>query len=103
MRRRKKAFLREIACTIFMDTVLDAPFRLECGRDVERARQCCYRIRERYRCRGDTRYDGLRFRIVNGTELEICNLERSIDITVEKILSEMSEWWEGDRMQNDAG
>ncbi len=101
MRRRRKTIYGEFACTNAMDAALDAPFRFECGRDVERVRQCCYRIRKRRRARGDTRYDGLRFRIVNGTELEIWNSGRAIDIAAEKMLDEVIELMERDR-KNDA-
>ena len=97
MRRRKRIIYDEFACTNAMDAALQEPFRLECGRDVERVRQCCYRIRKRRRSSGDTRYDGLRFRIVNGTELEIYYSERTIDTATEDMLEEVTERWERDR------
>ncbi len=101
MRRRRKIIYDEFACTNAMDAALHEPFRFECGRDVERVRQCCYRIRMRHRARGDTRYDGLRFRVVNGTELEIWNSGRAIDITAEEIVKGVIERMERDR-RNDA-
>ena len=97
MQRAERKIYSVFVCTNAMDAALHAPFQFECGRDVERVRQCCYRIRKRYRSRGDTRYDGLRFRIVNGTELLICNSGRAIDIAAEKMLDEVIELMERDR------
>ena len=101
MRRRRKIIYGEFACTNAMDAALHGPFRFECGRDVERVRQCCYRIRMRRRARGDTRYDGLKFRI-NGSELAIYNLGPRIDITAEEIVEGVIERMERDR-KHDAG
>ena len=97
MRRRKRIIYDEFACTNAMDAALHEPFRFECGPDVERVRQCCYRIRKYYRACGDTRYDGLRFRIVNGTELEITNSGRTIDIAAEEMLKGVMDRWERNR------
>ncbi len=99
--RRRKIIYDEFACTNAMDAALHGPLRFECGRDVERVRQCCYRIRKRHRARGDTRYDGLRFRIVNGTELAIYNLGPKADITAEEIVKGVIERMERNR-RNDA-
>ena len=84
-------------CTNAMDAALHGHFRIPCGRDVERVRQRCYRIRKRRRARGDFRYDGLRFRIVNGTELEIYNSGWAIDITAKEVLKGVMDRWERDR------
>ena len=97
MQRAERKIYSVFVCTNAMDAALDAPFRFECGRDVERVRQCCYRIRKRRRAGGDTRYDRLRTRIVNGTELEIYNSGRAIDIAEEKMLDEVIERMERDR------
>ena len=97
MQRAEREIYSVFVCTNAMDAALHAPFRFECGRDVERVRQCCYRIRKRCRSRGDTRYDRLRTRIVNGTELEICNSGRTIDIAAEEMLKDEMEQWEKDR------
>ncbi len=97
MQRAERKIYSVFVCTNAMDAALHGPFRFECGRDVERVRQCCYRIRKRYRSRGDTRYDRLRTRIVNGTELEIWNSGRAIDIAAEKMLDEVIELMEKDR------
>ena len=103
MQRAERKIYSVFVCTNAMDAALDGPFRFECGPDVERVRQCCYRIRMRHRARGDTRYDGVRFRIVNGTELEIWNSGRAIDIAAEKMLNDVTERWERDRRHNDSG
>ena len=97
MQRAERKIYSVFVCTNAMDAALHEPFRFECGRDVERVRQCCYRIRMRRRARGDTRYDRLRTRIVNGTELEIYYSERTIDIAEEKMLDEVIERMERDR------
>ena len=102
MQIAERMIYSEFVCTNAMDAALHGPFRFECGRDVERVRQCCYRIRKRRRARGDTRYDGLRFGIVNGTELEIVNSGRAIDIAAEKMLVEVIELMERDG-KHDAG
>lgn len=91
----------EFVCTNAMKTALVAPFPFECGMDVEKVRQGCYRVRRRCRARGDKRFDGLRFRIVNGTELLIFNLGRKPDFTAKDILNGVIELMKKDR-RNDA-
>ena len=96
MQRAERMIYSVFVCTNAMDAALHEPFRFECGRDVERVRQCCYRVRNRRRARGDTRYDGLRFRI-NGSELAIYNLGPKVDITAEEIVKGVIEQMERDR------
>ena len=53
-----------------MREALRAPVRLECGADVERVRQRCYRARQRDLAQGDHRFIFLRFQI-DGSSLVI--------------------------------
>ncbi len=57
-------------CLDAMRDALKAPVRLECGADVERVRQRCYRARQRCLAEGDHRFVILRFRI-DGSSLVI--------------------------------
>ncbi len=50
-------------CLDAMRDALRAPVRLECGTDVERVRQRCYRVRQRDLAQGDPRFVILRFQI----------------------------------------
>ena len=90
-------FFGEIACLDYMKKALQGPVRLNCGPDVLNVRQRCYLIRQRHRARGDTRFDGLKFRIINGSELAIDNLGRKFDITAEDIVKGVIELMERDR------
>ncbi len=54
-------------CVEFMNDALQVPVRLNCGPDVERSRQRCYRVRQHYQARGDCRFDGLKFQIDGST------------------------------------
>ena len=90
-------FFGEIACLDAMKKALHGPVRLNCGPDVLNVRQRCYLIRQRHRARGDTRFDGLKFRIINGSELAIYDLGRKFDITAEEIVKGVIELMERDR------
>ncbi len=57
-------------CLDAMRHALRAPVRLECGADVERVRQRCYRARQRDLAQGDPRFVILRFQI-DGSALVI--------------------------------
>ncbi len=57
-------------CLDAMREALRAPVRLECGADVERVRQRCYRVRQRDLAQGDHRFIFLRFQI-KGSSLVI--------------------------------
>jgi hypothetical protein len=57
-------------CLDAMRDALRAPVRLECGADVERVRQRCYRTRQHYLAQGDHRFVILRFKI-DGASLVI--------------------------------
>ncbi len=57
-------------CLDAMRDALRAPVRLECGVDVERVRQRCYRARQHCQAQGDHRFVILRFQ-VDGTWLVI--------------------------------
>ena len=57
-------------CLDAMECALMAPTRLECGADVERVQQRCYRVRQHCLAQGDYRFVILRFQIV-GTSLVI--------------------------------
>ena len=50
-------------CFELMNEALQAPVRLECGRDVERIRQSFYRARRYCQARSNYRYDDLRFHV----------------------------------------
>ncbi len=54
-------------CLDAMRHALRAPVRLECGADVERVRQRCYRARQRDLAQGDDRFVILRFQIDRST------------------------------------
>ncbi len=57
-------------CLDAMRDALRAPVRLECGVDVERVRQRCYRARQHCLAHGDHRFVILRFQI-DGSSLVI--------------------------------
>ncbi len=57
-------------CLDAMRDALRAPFRLECGVDVERVRQRCYRARQYCLAQADYRFVILRFQI-DGSSLVI--------------------------------
>ena len=57
-------------CLDAMRDALRAPVRLECGTDVERVRQRCYRAREHCLAQGDAHFIFLRFQI-DGSSLVI--------------------------------
>ncbi len=57
-------------CLDAMRDALRAPVRLECGVDVERVRQRCYRARQHCLAQGDHRFVILRFQI-DGSSLVI--------------------------------
>ncbi len=57
-------------CLNAMRGALRAPVRLECGADIERVRQRCYRVRQRCLGEGDPRFIFLRFQI-KGSSLVI--------------------------------
>ncbi len=57
-------------CIKLMEDALREPVRMNCGRDVARARQCFYRVRQYCDSWGDDRFMLLRFRI-DGSELVI--------------------------------
>ena len=58
-------------CFDFMDEALQVPVRLECGPDVGRARQRCYRVRQSCQARGNFSFDSLSFVIEGSTLLVI--------------------------------
>ena len=60
----------EPVCLDAMRAALRAPVRLECGADVERVRQRCYRARHRYQSQGYYYFVMLRFQI-EGSSLVI--------------------------------
>ena len=95
-------FFGEIACLNSMKKALHGPVRLNCGPDVLNVRQRCYLIRQRHRARGDTRFNGLKFRIINGSVLAIDNLGGTFEITAEEIVKGVIKLMERDR-KHDAG
>ncbi len=54
-------------CLGAMREALRAPVRLECGADVGRVRQRCYRVRQKCLAQGDDRFVILRFQIDGST------------------------------------
>ena len=60
----------EPLCLNAMRGALKAPVRLECGSDVVRVRQRCYRVRQSCLAQGDPRFIFLRFQI-KGSSLVI--------------------------------
>ena len=94
-------FIGELMCHEYMKRALNEPVRINCGPDVLNVRQRCYLIRQRHRARGGTRFDGLKFRIINGSELVIDNLGQKFDITAEDIVKGVIERRQRDR-KNDA-
>ena len=57
----------EPLCLEAMRGALRAPVRLECGADVVRVRQRCYRVRQRDLSQADPRFVILRFQIDGST------------------------------------
>ena len=57
-------------CLDVMEDSLQEPVRLDCGPDVERVRQRCYRARQHCLAQGDHRFVILRFQI-DGSSLVI--------------------------------
>ena len=90
MQRIERKIYSEFVCKNAMDTALNSPFQFECGPDVEKVRQCCYRVRKQYRARADTRYDGLRFHN-NGSKLAIYNLGKKADFATDDFLNGLKE------------
>ena len=57
-------------CVECMQDALQAPVRLDCGPDVGRVRQRCYRVRQSCRARGNFSLDCLSF-VLEGSTLVI--------------------------------
>jgi len=58
-------------CFELMNDALQTPVRLECGPDVGRVRQQCYRVRQSCQARGNFRFDRLSFVLEGSTLLVI--------------------------------
>ncbi len=59
--------INSATCRHIMERALRTPFRLECGPDIVRTRQCFYRTRQSCQNQGNLRFDGLRFYLDGGT------------------------------------
>ena len=93
-------------CVELMNDAIQAPVRLECGPDVGRVRQRCYRVRQSCQARGNFRFDRLSFVLEGSTLLvikrrpvsplrqlrqKVAMLKRMCDIVERSAGSEMKE------------